>query len=70
MRCAVLCLPSRIMLARDVYKRQGVDSEQKWQYEFGSYGEMETEMTRRRMKFLQALPILTRDRFKAMDRCV
>lgn len=45
----------------------GVDSEQKWQYEFGSYGEMETEMTRRRMKFLQALPILTRDRFKAMD---
>lgn len=45
----------------------GVDSEQKWQYEFGSYGEMETEMIRRRMKFLQALPILTRDRFKAMD---
>lgn len=45
----------------------GVDSEQKWQYEFGSYGEMEPEMIRRRMKFLQALPILTRDRFKAMD---
>ncbi len=46
-------------------KLYGVDSEQKWQYEFGGYGE--TEMIRRRMKFLQALPILTRDRFKAID---
>lgn len=45
----------------------GVDSDQKWMREFGGYGESEEDYILRRMKFLRALPELTRDRFKAAD---
>ena len=45
----------------------GVDSDQKWMREFGGYGETADDYLLRRMKFLRALPELTRDRFKAAD---
>ena len=45
----------------------GVDSDQKWMREFGGYGETADDYLLRRMKFLRALPELTRDRFKATD---
>ena len=45
----------------------GVDSDQKWLREFGGYGESEEDYILRRMKFLRALPDMTRDRFKATD---
>lgn len=45
----------------------GVDSEQKWMREFGGYGETADDYLLRRMKFLRALPELTRDRFRAAD---
>lgn len=45
----------------------GVDSNQKWLREFGGYGESEEDYILRRMKFLRALPDMTRDRFKATD---
>lgn len=45
----------------------GVDSDQKWMREFGGYGETADDYLLRRMKFLRALPELTRDRFRAAD---
>ena len=45
----------------------GVDSDHKWLREFGGYGESEEDYILRRMKFLRALPDMTRDRFKATD---
>ena len=45
----------------------GVDSDQKWLREFGGYGESEEDYILRRMKFLRALPDMTRNRFKATD---
>lgn len=45
----------------------GVDSDQKWMREFGGYGETTDDYLLRRMKFLRALPELTRDRFRAAD---
>lgn len=45
----------------------GVDSDQKWLREFGGYGESEEDYILRRMKFLRALPDMTRDRFMATD---
>lgn len=45
----------------------GVDSDQKWMREFGGYGETADDYLLRRMRFLRALPELTRDRFKAAD---
>lgn len=45
----------------------GVNSDPDWLNEFGGYGESEEEHFLRRMKFLRALPELTRDRFKAAD---
>ena len=45
----------------------GVDSDQKWMREFGGYGETADDYLLCRMKFLRALPELTRDRFKAAD---
>lgn len=45
----------------------GVDRDQKWMREFGGYGETADDYLLRRMKFLRALPELTRDRFRAAD---
>lgn len=45
----------------------GVDSDQKWMREFGGYGETADDYLLSRMRFLRALPELTRDRFKAAD---
>lgn len=45
----------------------GVDSDQKWMRECGGYGETADDYLLRRMRFLRALPELTRDRFKAAD---
>lgn len=45
----------------------GVDSDQKWIREFGGYGETDEDFLLRRMRYLRALPELTRDRFKAAD---
>jgi hypothetical protein len=45
----------------------GVDSNPLWLKDFEIYGQTEDDRLRRRMKFLTALPLLTRDRSRSFD---
>lgn len=45
----------------------GIDSNLEWMQEFGDYGETVDDGILRRMKFLRAMPILVRDRFRSFD---